>query len=59
MDTSPRNKLDKLLAQMYAGELQPENFAKQMPDVAAGERARFPDSDAMIRAADFQEAALG
>jgi hypothetical protein len=33
MDTSPRNELEKLLAQMHAGELQPENFAKQLLDM--------------------------
>lgn len=33
MDTSPRNELERLLAQMHAGELQPENFAKQLLDL--------------------------
>lgn len=33
MDTSPRNELEGLLAQMHAGELQPENFAKQLLDL--------------------------
>ncbi len=33
MDISPRNELERLLAQMHAGELQPENFAKQLLDL--------------------------
>lgn len=32
MDTAPRNELEKLLAQMHAGELQPEDFAKRLLD---------------------------
>lgn len=34
METSPpRNELEKLLAQMHAGELEPENFAKRLLDL--------------------------
>ncbi len=33
MDTAPRNELEKLIAQMHAGELAPENFAKQLLDL--------------------------
>lgn len=33
MDTSPRNELEKLLAQMHAGEIEPENFAKRLLDL--------------------------
>ncbi|MGQ9685522.1 MAG: SseB family protein [Thiobacillaceae bacterium] len=33
MDTTPRNELEKLLAQMHAGELEPENFAKRLLDL--------------------------
>lgn len=33
MDTSPRNELEKLLAQMHAGELEPEDFAKRLLDL--------------------------
>lgn len=33
MDTSPRNELEKLLVQMHAGELEPENFAKRLLDL--------------------------
>jgi len=33
MDTAPRNELEALLARMHAGELKPENFAKQLLDL--------------------------
>lgn len=33
MDTSPRNELEKLLVEMHAGELEPENFAKRLLDL--------------------------
>lgn len=32
MDAPPRNELERLLAQMQAGELKPEDFAKQLLD---------------------------
>jgi hypothetical protein len=33
MDTPPRNELEVLLAQMHAGELEPEDFAKRLLDL--------------------------
>lgn len=32
-DLPPRNELEKLLAQMHAGEIEPENFAKRLLDL--------------------------